>query len=324
MAHVAYFLLAVTAAYVGALAGIWLLRSPGRVAGAAAACVTSLLPASPLLIPSEMVIARAFASIFALDAVFRLIDLFRQRRRVGPEIIRRRDVLTFLIPFPVFLAVFLRYQRARRQGNVGSLELHRIVGGAAGLALALLLLFLAAKSETLRNSFFLDHIAKLVLFVLAIESIAQLLCGLERLAGFATEPIVKLAFLSRSPGEFWRRYNNRVHAWLHDNVFLPSGGQRAPLRALCLTLLVSGLFHELMFDIATSHWDGYQLTFFLLQIPGILASGKLEQLAARPGWAGKAVAHGLSALWMGWTSIFFFHGMNRVFPIVYVSDPWLP
>ena len=91
-----------------------------------------------------------------------------------------------------------------------------------------------------------------------------------------------------------------------------------------LVFLLSGLFHEVMFDIATSHVDGYQLAFFSLQVPAVLASGRLERLARRGGLVAKGVAHGLTILWMAATSVFFFRGVHRIFPFVYVSEPWLP
>jgi hypothetical protein len=182
----------------------------------------------------------------------------------------------------------------------------------------------ATQDETLRSCFLIDHAVMVLLFIVAVEALAQALWGLERLAGFNTTPLIRFAFLSRTPAEFWQRYNTRVHAWLYYNVFVPCGGLKAPVRGICLTLLVSGLLHELMFDIATSRPDGYQLMFFLLQVPGILASPGLERLARHAGLAGKALAHGLTILWMAATSVFFFHGVNRIFPFVYASEPLLP
>ena len=78
----------------------------------------------------------------------------------------------------------------------------------------------------------------LLTFVLAIESLARALCGLERLAGFDTTPIIRNAYLSRTVSEFWRRYNSRIHDWLYRNVFQATGGRRAPVRSVLLVFLV--------------------------------------------------------------------------------------
>ena len=134
----------------------------------------------------------------------------------------------------------------------------------------------------LRSSFALNHLVILPIFVLAIESLSRALFGLERLAGFDTTPIVRNAYLSRTVSEFWRRYNYRTHDWLYRNVFQPTGGRRAPVRSMLLVFLVSGLFHEVTFALATSRLTGYQLAFFTIQGPAALASGALS------GWPGEA------------------------------------
>ena len=109
----------------------------------------------------------------------------------------------------------------------------------------------------LRSSFLLDHTIKFVVFTPAIESLARLIHGLERLAGHDTMPLIDNAFRSRTVGEFWYRYNTRVHSWFDYNVFRPLGGRRSPVRAVFLTFFASAVLHELGFAIATSRCDGY-------------------------------------------------------------------
>lgn len=147
--------------------------------------------------------------------------------------------------------------------------------------------------------------------------------GLERLFGFDTAPIIDRAYLSRSPAEFWHRYNQRVRWWLTLNVFRPSGGLRAPARGIWATFVVSALLHEVAFGIATSCFDGYQALFFLLQAPAVIASRPLERLEKR-GIAGALVARLITLLWLAATSMLFFRGVDRVFPFVYAGGPWLP
>jgi hypothetical protein len=88
--------------------------------------------------------------------------------------------------------------------------------------------------------------------------------------------------------------------------------------------LVSGLFHEAMFALATSRLTGYQFAFFAIQGPAALASGRLERLARRGGIAGKVAAHGATSLFLAVTSVLFFDGVDKVFPFVYVSRSPLP
>jgi hypothetical protein len=83
--------------------------------------------------------------------------------------------------------------------------------------------------------------------------------------------------------------------------------------------LVSGLFHEAAFAVATSRLTGYQLAFFTLQGPAALASGRLERLARRGGIAGKVAAHGATIRFLATTSVLFFDGVSKVFPFIYAS-----
>jgi hypothetical protein len=171
-----------------------------------------------------------------------------------------------------------------------------------------------------RSSFALNHTVMLVTFVLAIESLSRALCGLERLAGFDTALIIRNAYLSRTVSEFWRRYNYRMHDWFYHNVFRATGGRRAPIRAMLLVFLISGLLHESAFTLATSRLTGYQFAFFTVQGLGVLVSGPLERLARRGGIAGKITAHGVTIVFMAITSVLFFDGMSRIFPFIYASQ----
>jgi D-alanyl-lipoteichoic acid acyltransferase DltB (MBOAT superfamily) len=159
--------------------------------------------------------------------------------------------------------------------------------------------------------------------VIFIESTAEWLNGLERLLRFTAPPFVNRAFVSRTPGEFWYRYNVRVHDWLYHNVFVLSGGRRKPLRGVMLVFVVSAIFHELFFGIATSRFTGYQATFFLLQIPAVAISPRMDRLAKAWGNLGRMLARVITILWFVATSVLFFHGIDQVFYFYYASEPWL-
>ena len=227
------------------------------------------------------------------------------------------------MPFPVFAVVYPDHRRRLARPDRPWPHALRILGGLAGVALGVLLAEAKRGVEPFRSSFPLDHAAMLVLFVLAIESLSQVLYGFERLAGYDVSPIIRRAYLSRSVSEFWRRYNGRVHDWLHRNVFLASGGGRHPARGVVLVFLVSGLFHEVMFDVATSKITGYQLAFFLIQAPPALAL-RWSSAWRGGGIAGRVVAHGLTILFLSAASILFFRGVSDIFPFIYASRPPLP
>ena len=54
-------------------------------------------------------------------------------------------------------------------------------------------------------------------------------------------------YLSRSAGEFWRRWHMSLSGWLRDYIYIPLGGsrkgERARYRNLIITFAISGLWH---------------------------------------------------------------------------------
>jgi hypothetical protein len=313
-------LLAYGCAVVAPLLRYWLR---GRVGAFTGWCFVPIILLCPLLIPSAHVGLRA-ASVFASSEIlFKMVDYFRQWDMVKRSIVLR-DYYRFLIPFPVLSAVYPDHKRRLSRPESPWPQVLRLFGGIVGFTLALLAVRALSRIALLQSSFALNHAVLLLIFVLAIESLSRALCGLERLAGFDTTPIIQNAYLSRTVSEFWRRYNNRIHDWLYRTVFQATGGRRAPVRSLLLVFLVSGLFHEIMFALATSRVTGYQFAFFTVQGPTALASRRLERLARRGGIAGKITAHGTTILFVAVTSVLFFDGVRKIFPFIYASRSPLP
>ena len=273
---------------------------------------------SVLLIPADRIGLRALAAFLVNEVALKVVDYFRRERTGG-----LREYFWFLIPFPTLAVVFPDHKRRLARPDDPWPHVLRLVLGLLGVAVGVLVLIAARHVAVLRSNFVLDHLLKVVFFISTIESISQVLFAIERLAGFRTTPVIHTAFLSRTPAEFWRRYNVRVHDWMLRNVFRAAGGGRAPIRGVVMVFVFSGLLHELMFGVATSVFDCSQLLFFLLQIPAVLVSGPLEQFARRTGTTGRIFAHAVTFLFLAATSVLFFKGMSRVFPIVYANpSPW--
>jgi hypothetical protein len=310
-----HFAAAVVAAYaIAALAPVLatlLPRSARRWMGWA------LLPAIEaciLLIPPERVGFRAGAAYLVNEVAFKVVDWFGRERRPG-----LREYFRFLIPFPTLAVVFPYHKRRLAMPDDPWRHLVALILGPLVVAASITLLLVAKHVEVLRTNFALDHTVKFLLFIPTVEAISRMLFALERLAGFDTSPIIRNAFLSRTPAEFWRRYNVRVHDWMLRNVYASAGGRRAPVRGVVAVFLVSAALHEVMFGIATSRFDGSQFLFFLLQIPAVLLSGPLERFADRAGAPGRILAHTATIVFFAVTSVLFFQGMSRVFPIVYAG-----
>jgi hypothetical protein len=322
--HLLTCLFAILAAYSIGIAIYPLLRRGGPV------CIATQWIAPPVIvtllfaIPAEYVVLRALTAFPFIDLTLRIIDFGRQSRAGRTADCTWRQYCEFLFPFPLLLVVFGQKDRRMPDRSAWRTELVRIACGVAVFALGWLCLSLAQQSTVLRTSFWLDHSVKLVVWVISIEFAAQALAGLERLLGYNTSPLINRTFVSRTPAEFWTRWNQRVYGWLYVNAFLPSGGNRAPVRGVVAAFFVSALLHEVMFDIATSQVDGYQAAFFLMQIPAVLSSRPLERWARRGSPVGVLFAHVATLLWLGGSSVFFFHGIERIFPFYYTAAPWLP
>jgi hypothetical protein len=270
----------------------------------------------PLFIPADQIGLRALAAFLVNEVAMKVVDYCSRGR--NPSL---RDFLWFLIPFPSLAVVFSEHNRRLLAPDRPWPHIARLIVGSLVVTTSFLLLHQAKRIAVLQLNFALDHTFKVLLFIPTIEAISRVLFALERLAGFDTKPMIRNAFLARTPAEFWRRYNHRVHDWLFRNVFIPSGGARKPFLGVVIVFVFSSVFHELMFGIATSVFDGCQLLFFLLQIPAVLASGSLERIAKHHGVVGKIFAHAVTILFLAVTSVLFFKGVSRVFPFVY-ANPW--
>ena len=324
MKDVGWLFLAILIAYGHAVvAPLLRYRLQGRVGAFAGWCFVPIILVCPLLIPSANVGLRAASAFASGDITFKMVEYFRHWGNVERSMVLG-EYYRFLIPFPVLSAVYPDHKRRLLRPESPWPQALRLFGGILGVTMALLAVRALSTIALLRSSFALNHAVMLLTFVLAIESLSRALCGLERLAGFDTTPMIRNAYLSRTVSEFWRRYNDRIHDWLYRNVFQATGGRRAPVRSILLVFLVSGLFHELMFALATSRLTGYQFAFFTIQGPAALASGRLERLARRGGIAGKITAHGATILFLAVTSVLFFDGVSKIFPFVYASPSPLP
>lgn len=324
MKNVGWLFLAILVAYGCAVAAP-LLRTllRGRVGAFVGWCFVPIILLCPLLIPSANVGLRAASAFASGEIIFKVVEYFRHWGN-GKRCMSLRDYYRFLIPFPVLSAVYPDHKRRLLRPQAPWPQVLRLFGGIIGITIALQAIQALSRISLVRSSFALNHAVMLLTFVLAIESLSRALCGLERLAGFDTTPIIRNAYLSRTVSEFWRRYNYRIHDWFYRNVFQPAGGRRAPVRSLLLVFLVSGVFHEAAFALATSRLTGYQFAFFAIQGPAALASGRLERLARQGGIAGKVTAHGATILFIAVTSVLFFDGVSKIFPFIYASRSPLP
>lgn len=71
--------------------------------------------------------------------------------------------------------------------------------------------------------------------------------GVAKYCGFDVGKNFEYPYLSKSVGEFWRRWHISLSTWLRDYIYIPLGGSRVALLRiylnLVITFLVSGIWH---------------------------------------------------------------------------------
>jgi alginate O-acetyltransferase complex protein AlgI len=119
--------------------------------------------------------------------------------------------------------------------------------------------------------------------------------GMSRLFGLELKQNFSTPFISRTPSEFWSRWNITLSRWFGDYVYIPLGGSRGPLwmtiRNVLVTMTLSGL------------WHGAGWTFLIWGvIHGAYLAGFHTLRHAAPRLAASVAAGGMQ--WLGWAVTF--------------------
>lgn len=88
--------------------------------------------------------------------------------------------------------------------------------------------------------------------------------GSARLLGFELPENFRHPYLSRSPGDFWRRWHITLSTWLRDYLYIPLGGNRVgaffTYRNLIVTMTLGGLWHGASWNfVIWGVWHGAML-----------------------------------------------------------------
>ncbi len=287
------------------------LRWAGLLAAAAG------LLASPLLVPRDAVpLPGLVRFLVGFLAVLQLLKLHDLSRDPAPDL---RTLLVFLTntgsvvrrrigleprPTPgVALAAAARGALLALAGVAGCVAVWSSswpAPGAADLS--------GGAGPALR--FLLAHVARLVVFFVAVVGLAAASTNLGRALGVQNRDVFDRPWAATSPADFWRRYNRIVGQWLADDVFAPLGGRRSPVRATLLAFAVSALLHEWIFSVSAGTLDGHQTAFFLLH--GVAVAATLRARPRSPG--GRALGWTLTMVFNLATSLLFFASVDRLVP----------
>lgn len=119
--------------------------------------------------------------------------------------------------------------------------------------------------------------------------------GLGKMFGFTFEENFNFPYISRSIGEFWRRWHISLGTWFREYVYFPLGGSRVESKDLMVRNL-------LIVWVLTGLWHGASWTFVLWGLLNFLCIF-LERLFLFERWKGPGWAKHLYTMFMvnlGW------------------------
>jgi hypothetical protein len=123
-------------------------------------------------------------------------------------------------------------------------------------------------------------------FVLLLDGFFRLARGVLEASGYSSESVFRDPWKMSDLAEFWsRRWNRFVATTLAVEVYGPVRRRAGRVAAVLATFLVSGVIHEVIFDLPAPGSGGRWTAFFLIQGIAILALSTLpdRSRAARFG-----------------------------------------
>jgi alginate O-acetyltransferase complex protein AlgI len=94
--------------------------------------------------------------------------------------------------------------------------------------------------------------------------------GMGRMLGFHFHENFRYPYISRSVGEFWRRWHISLSSWFRDYLYIPLGGNRVPKRRvyvnLIIVFLLCGLWHGASWTFVV--WGAWHGIFLIIERAG--------------------------------------------------------
>ncbi len=124
--------------------------------------------------------------------------------------------------------------------------------------------------------------------------------GIMMQTGIYFQEIFNNPLMSSSPREMWgKRWNLYFRDVAHRNIFLPLGGTKRPLIAVCAVFATSALLHEYLIFVSQGFsMFGYMSLFFLLQCLATIAQTTLTHWLAKKSVLPNSLGIMLHQLWL--------------------------
>jgi D-alanyl-lipoteichoic acid acyltransferase DltB (MBOAT superfamily) len=142
----------------------------------------------------------------------------------------------------------------------------RLLRGLSKLVIFAGLLALSTALPGIHSYYWLKMLWVVFVAYFAFSMTADFLLGFAMQTGIYFIEMFDAPLIARSPREFWgRRWNLYFREVSHRNVFLPLGGSKHPLIAVCAVFAVSALLHEYLIVVSVG-WKmlGYMSAFFVV------------------------------------------------------------
>lgn len=230
-------------------------------------------------------------SFYTFQAISYVADVTREQVRAERNVLDFAAYLTF---FPQLIAgPIVRYSdvRAALKGRRITLEgfSSGIVRFCIGLGKKVLVANVLAETTAdfaaseMQSVLFcwLYAVCNALTIYFDFSGYSDMAIGLGRMFGFAFPENFQYPFVSRSVGEFWRRWHITLGTWFRDYVYIPLGGNRCSMakqiRNLLIVWALTGLWHGAAWNFVL--WGLY---FAVLLISERLFLGKWLERA--PQW----------------------------------------
>jgi D-alanyl-lipoteichoic acid acyltransferase DltB (MBOAT superfamily) len=178
----------------------------------------------------------------------------------------------------------------------------------------------------------------LVIFV-AFSGFCDMAIGAARLLGLRVYENLDRPLLSRTPAEFWQRWNVSMYRWLMTHVFYPYWGHGQVTAKIVTTFAVSAAWHAAAVRVLTVDSTVHMFLAMGINCVGVLLAVRLSRSPLRswaarahgPGWRwGRPVA-GIAVTLVFMTLVFqlFAAGLSgrsldqtvRLFRTLFLGDP---
>ncbi len=204
-------------------------------------------------------------SFYTFQTMSYTIDVYRGDAKVQKSFIR---LATYVALFPQLIAgPIVRYttveedltERTHSFDNFGTGITRFVIGLSKKVLIADTLGTLArtmhASDEASVVGFWIYAIAISLQLYFDFSGYSDMAIGLGRVFGFRFLENFNYPFISKSIGEFWRRWHMSLGTWFRDYVYIPLGGNRvnAP----------RWLFNTAVVWFLTGFWHGADWTFIL-------------------------------------------------------------